>query len=157
MATIHSTPDLQQHRWQLDFNSSLTFELPVELCWFTASQLNDACDAVEVKLGTSKVTVLPPGHDGKRFEIIAEQDGITIDLGHVKQAFLKALGINAIIRRVNRGFYACDCCLDTKAPLLYMFTIGMGDRLCLCPQGARHRIDDHRATPSSIVEILEVI
>lgn len=158
---LRVTPGDRQNRWKLDFNTSLTFELPVELSWFGSIQLNVACDAVEVELGSKRVTILPPltasNPRETRFEIAADENGIIIDLAQVKLALLKALGMNVVIRRVTRGYHACDSCLESKAPRYYLFGLREGIDQLLCPACAIHRIASGRGKPSDIKEILEAI
>jgi len=152
---LHATKDIVNGRLTIKAGTSAMISLPVEIEWFTPQRVAEACTAVEIELGQSHVTIIPPQTCMTKIEIHAKQ-GIIIDIPRIVRAFLNAIGMRATIRRVQHGFYGCDACLETRTPRYYLFDLGEGDQRALCPACAKHRIASGRATPASIGEIYEV-
>lgn len=135
--------------WTVGPDTSLVFDIPLEMAWFSPLQLHQACEAAEKELGKI-VSIIP----GERIEIVGEQENVQVDLDRVKLLVVKALGVNAAIRRVTRGYHACESCLDRKGSRLYV--IDFHGRFAFCPKCATRYMTTHALRPPSIVEILEV-
>jgi hypothetical protein len=76
----------------LNADVSLTFELEsVDIAACTLPVVSKACDAVENKPEWSKLTIIPPVEGTTRFEVVVDEDGVSIDLPALKQALVEAL------------------------------------------------------------------
>jgi hypothetical protein len=76
----------------LNMDTSLTFELPIDIAGILQEQLSKACEQVELQLGdATPVSIFPPADGTVRFELTVEKDGTSINLPDVKTRLVKAL------------------------------------------------------------------
>jgi hypothetical protein len=76
----------------LNKDVSLTFELEsVEIAACTLGIVSRACDLVENQPAFTHLTILPPVEGTTRFEVVVDEDGVSIDLPALKQALVEAL------------------------------------------------------------------
>jgi hypothetical protein len=76
----------------LNTGVSLTFELvSVDIAACTLHMVSEACDIIENRPAFTHLTILPPVEGTTRFEVVVDEDGISIDLPALKKALVEAL------------------------------------------------------------------
>lgn len=96
MCLTNQHPDTIRQDIMLNAGISLTFALDsVDISVFNPRQLNQACDALENRLGCYKLTILPPIEGEKRFEIHAEENGVVVNLKDVRKQLVEILEMMA--------------------------------------------------------------